>query len=67
MATSEDLAREFCESLGLPPSVFKPSVAYLGVDESAGARGHGQHARLKQRGRFTLMRKRFRKVRALRR
>eukprot|EP00959_Pyramimonas_sp_CCMP1952_P241348 5044227-Pyramimonas_sp.AAC.1 len=61
MATTEDLAKDVCESLGLSPSVCTSSVAYLGIDESAGARRHGQRARLKQRGRFTLMRKRFRK------
>eukprot|EP00959_Pyramimonas_sp_CCMP1952_P365202 7647848-Pyramimonas_sp.AAC.1 len=67
MATSKDLARDVCEPLGLPPSVCKSSVADLGIDEPAGARRRGPHARLKQRGRFNLMRKRFRKVRALRR
>eukprot|EP00959_Pyramimonas_sp_CCMP1952_P134888 2822643-Pyramimonas_sp.AAC.1 len=50
MATSRDLARDVCESLGLPPSVCKSSVAYLGIDGPAGARRHGQRARLKQRG-----------------
>eukprot|EP00959_Pyramimonas_sp_CCMP1952_P357326 7482256-Pyramimonas_sp.AAC.1 len=38
VSTSKELARDVCTALQLPLSVCKASAAYLGIDESAGAR-----------------------------
>ena len=47
-----ELARESVRSVGLEPTVAKPSVTYLGVDDAAGARSSDARARVKQRSRL---------------
>eukprot|EP00959_Pyramimonas_sp_CCMP1952_P402804 8440795-Pyramimonas_sp.AAC.1 len=67
IASSKELGRAICQDVGVGLDVVKDSVAYLGVDETAGLKRPARGARPTQKSRFAAARLRLRKVKRFRR